>query len=57
MLIKTIFNKVFVPYADERSEGKEGMILNMAIYAIADLHLSFGQNKPMEIFREQVGKS
>ena len=22
----------------------------MAIYAISDLHLSFGQNKPMEVF-------
>ena len=27
----------------------------MSIYAIADLHLSFGTNKPMDIFGENWG--
>ena len=29
----------------------------MAIYTISDLHLSLGLNKPMNIFRRQLGKS
>ena len=29
----------------------------MSIYVIGDLHLSFGENKPMSIFRKKLGKS
>ncbi len=28
----------------------------MALYAIGDLHLSLGTNKPMDVFGPQVGK-
>ena len=29
----------------------------MSIYAIADLHLSLNTDKPMDIFRNKLGKS